>query len=120
MSIIFIILASMCNALMDTLSTRYDVSIFRNFKNQQFWDWRISWKNKWKNGNIRNGESFFLSSTMLSALTDGWHLAKGLMLGFISLAVVMYVPMYGILDACIFCIVWGMTFEFSYNKLFKA
>ena len=120
MSIIFIILASMCNALMDTLSTRYDVSIFRNFKNQQFWDWRISWKNKWKHGDIRNGESFFLSSTMLSALTDGWHLAKGLMLGFISLAVVMYVPMYGILDACIFCIVWGITFEFSYNKLFRA
>jgi len=33
---------------------------------------------------------------------------------------VMYVPMYGILEALIFCVIWGIVFEYSYNKLFKA
>jgi len=119
MSIIFVILASICNALMDTLSTRYDISVFRNFKNEQFWDWRISWKNKWKGGSIRNGEKFWQSSRFLVWSTDGWHLAKALMLAFMSLAIVFYEPMYGVLDAFIFCFVWGIVFEYSYNKLFK-
>jgi hypothetical protein len=117
MTIIFIILAAFSNAVMDVLSTRYDVSIFGNLKNRQFWDWNISWRNKWSWGEKENGEKFFLSSTMLSFLTDGWHLFKALMLLFISLAIVTYKPIFGYFDIILFSIIWGVVFELFYTKI---
>ena len=43
---------------MDTLSYRYDRSVFSNFNHYQHWlDPRISWKNKWKNGDPAQGEA---------------------------------------------------------------
>ena len=117
MTIIFLILAAICNAVMDVLSTRYYVSIFGNFKNKQFWDWNISWRNKWQWGDKANGEKFFLSSSMLSFMTDGWHLAKALMIVFISLAIVCYKPLFGLIDLILFNCIWGITFELFYSKL---
>jgi hypothetical protein len=117
MTIIFLILAAFCNAVMDVLSTRYYVSIFGNFKNKQFWDWNISWRNKWQWGEKANGEKFFLSSSMLSFMTDGWHLAKALMIIFISLAIVCYKPLFGLIDLILFNCIWGITFELFYSKL---
>ena len=117
MTIIFLILAAICNAVMDVLSTRYYVSIFGNLKNRQFWDWNISWRNKWSWGEKANGEKFFLSSSMLSFMTDGWHLAKALMIVFISSAIVCYKPLFGLLDLILFNCIWGITFELFYSKL---
>jgi hypothetical protein len=119
MSIIFIILAAFSNAVMDVLSTRYDVSIFGNLKNRQFWDWRISWKNKWENGFKLNREKFLFSSSILVFLTDAWHLFKALMLAFVSLAIIFYKPIFGMLDVFLFCIIWGVVFEVSYNKILR-
>jgi hypothetical protein len=101
---------------MDVLTTRYDVSIFGNFSNQLFWDWRISWRNKWKNGDILQGEKFLFASTIFVFLSDAWHLFKALMLLFIILSIYFYVPIIGIFDISLFFIVWGITFEFFYNK----
>ena len=116
-TILFLILAAFCNAVMDVLSTRFYVSIFGNFKNRQFWDWNISWKNKWQWGDKANGEKFFLSSSMLSFMTDGWHLAKALMIVFISLAIVCYKPLFGLIDIILFNCIWGIVFELFYTKL---
>ena len=117
MTILFIILAAFSNAVMDVLSTRYDVSIFGNLKNRQFWDWRISWKNKWENGFKLNREKFLFSSSILVFLTDGWHLFKALMLLFIFLAIVTYKPIFGYFDIILFSILWGVVFELFYTKL---
>ena len=117
MTIIFLILAAFCNAVMDVLSTRYYVSKFGNFKNKQFWDWNISGRNKWSWGEKANGEKFFLSSSMLSFMTDGWHLAKALMIVFISSAIVCYKPLFGLIDLILFNCIWGITFELFYSKL---
>jgi hypothetical protein len=117
MSLIFIILASISNAIMDVLSARYYVSIFGNLKNKQFWDWNISWKNKWQWGDKANGEKFFLSSTILSFLTDGWHLFKAFMIIFICSAIIFYKPMFGLFDIVLFSCAWGITFELFYNKI---
>jgi hypothetical protein len=117
-SIIFWLLACVCNAIMDVISTRYDVSIFRNFLNQFFWDWRISWHNKWKNGDILQGEKFLFSSSIFVFLTDAWHLFKALMLLFLILSIYFYVPIFGILDIPFFFISWGITFELLYNIYF--
>ena len=42
--------------------------------NKQFWDNRISWKNKYKNGDPEQGEAFFGSTTFLVSATDARHL----------------------------------------------
>jgi len=55
------ILSGMFEAVMDKLQFHYDLSIFKNFKNQLFWDPKISWKNKYEDGNPMKGERFFLS-----------------------------------------------------------
>jgi len=117
MSLFFFVLVAICNACMDVLSTRYNVSIFGNLKNKQFWDWRLSWKNKWKAGDIRKGEKFLFSSTMLSFLTDGWHLFKALMIIFISCTIIFYKPIFGLWDIVLFNCAWGITFEFFYSKV---
>lgn len=41
-----------------------------------FWNPRLSWINKWNFNQIEKKERFFLSSTVLVFLTDGWHLMK--------------------------------------------
>jgi hypothetical protein len=117
-SIMFWLLACVSNAIMDVLSTRYDVSIFRNFSNQSFYDWRISWRNKWKDGDKSKGEKFLFASSIFVFLTDAWHLYKALMLLFLILSIYFYVPIFGILDIPLFFISWGITFELLYNIYF--
>lgn len=75
-------------AITDTLVSRYEQSIFNGIS--FIWDkWGPpmgndgTWENKWKldeNGEVIRGEDgrplkerFWLSSTLLSALTDPWH-----------------------------------------------
>lgn len=82
-------LAAASNAVMDTLFTRYDRSVFAHFTDQRQWlDPRISWVNKWKDGDPKKGETFPLSSTVLVSTTDAWHLAKALTILFLSLALI--------------------------------
>jgi hypothetical protein len=70
------ILSGMFEAVMDKLQFHYDLSIFKNFKNQLFWDPRISWKNKYEDGDPMKGERFFLSKSLFVGVTDAWHLFK--------------------------------------------
>jgi hypothetical protein len=83
-----------------------------------FWDWRISWRNKWENGFKLNREKFLFSSSIFVFLTDAWHLFKALMLLFLILSIYFYVPIFGILDIPFFFISWGITFELLYNIYF--
>lgn len=49
---------------------------FHYYKEDDFWNPRISWTNKYKKGDPKLGPRFFLSTSLLSFLTDGWHLMK--------------------------------------------
>jgi len=51
-----------------------------------WWDPEKSWKFKYKNGNKEEGEKFFLSTTALVFLTDGWHFFQMLCYSFWQLA----------------------------------
>lgn len=77
-SFFMILCASASNAVMDTLSFRFDQSVFSSLppETRQWWNPQISHKNKWKNGERSRGEAFFLSSTALVPLTDAWHFFK--------------------------------------------
>ena len=121
-SLLFIILAAVINAAMDTLNARYQTSVFKtnNTKINQFTDPALSWANKWKNGDKTQGERFFGSSTFLVWTTDAWHLFKMLMLACYSVAIVTYNPMiHPVIDAVVYWITFGIVFELFWAKIFK-
>jgi len=69
---ILLICSFLSKAVKDTLAHHFKGSIFKGI-NDQFYDASISHANKWKNGDKSQGEAFWLSSTLLVWLTDGWH-----------------------------------------------
>ena len=88
-SLLMLMIAAAANATMDKLSFRYGESIFaRQPASWQHWlNPAISWPNKWKNGDRRQGDRFPLSSTALVWTTDAWHLCKSIMLTCLVLAI---------------------------------
>jgi len=117
-SLILIFLAGISNACMDVLKVRWVRSIFYNVKNQQWFNPSLSWKNKWKNGNPRNGEKFLGSSTVFVFLTDFWHFSKFLMLLCISFSIVLYQPIfYWFIDWMIFYSIFTTTFQIFFIKV---
>lgn len=75
LAIIMFSIAGFFKAAADTLESKFEASIFKNW-NPKYWSKGVSWVNKYKNGNKEEGEKFPLSTTALSFLTDGWHLAN--------------------------------------------
>ena len=69
-------LSGFANSVMDTLAYHFTSSKFSKLDDKQFWDPSLSWTNKYKNGDPKQGDKFFLSSTSFVFMTDGWHLAK--------------------------------------------
>lgn len=123
------VLAAICNAVMDTLEHHYPTSIFVKY-NPKFWDPKISWKNKYKEGVKAYGPAFFLSTGMLVAFTDAWHLFKSTQIVLIVMAIVTFPYTYEIciFDAiwlnqlvwiCLLGTMWNVTFSFMYNRVLK-
>lgn len=116
--IILMVFAGICNSVMDVLKTRFQKSIFRSWKNQNWIDPAISWPNKWKNGDYTQGERFLGSSTVFVWLTDLWHLAKMLMLVAITFAIVFYNPIVAWwIDWFILYCSFTIPFELFYSKV---
>lgn len=90
--LIFILIAGATEGVMDTLQFHFERSFFSMCKNRIFWDPKVSWRNKWKDGDPTLGEKFKFSSTLFVGLTDAWHLFKTIrnLLLFISIAVGAY------------------------------
>lgn len=84
-------LMGISEAVMDTLQFHFFKSKFSNFKKQLFWDPTISWKNKYKNGDPKQGPKFSFSTTLLVGLTDGWHFFKLLRNLFLFVGVLLLV-----------------------------
>lgn len=72
-AILFFALAGLCKGIMDTLWFHYGTSVFAD-KKALYWDPKISWRNKYKNGDSKQGARFPGSTTIFVGLTDGWHL----------------------------------------------
>ncbi len=88
LAILFFALAGVCNGVMDTLQFHFGSSIFTG-KKALFWDPKISWRNKYKNGDPQQGPRFIGSTTIFVALTDGWHLFKAFYLACLRTALVL-------------------------------
>lgn len=122
-TLIFIAYAAVCNSVMDVISFYYDKSVFDLLENPQYWDARISWKNKyidWDGGDKRRKKWFGIINIHPS-FTDAWHLYKSMMVVYLILAIVFYKPIFGLFfDVFLFGITWNFIFTLFYNKLLKT
>ena len=110
-TILLLVIAGICNSIMDVLENKFNTSIFSNYKNQNWINPVLSWKNKWKNGDPDKGEKFLFSSTALVCLTDLWHLSKFIMLMCLSLSIIFYQELFGIYDFIIFYCVFTIVYQ---------
>mgnify|MGYP000868014531 len=74
------------------------------FYKKTFWLKSISWQNKWKNGDKKQGEKFLGSSRWFVMFTDAWHLFG-----------VLFRISFAVTYTCI-----GMLTKVSYFYLFGA
>lgn len=120
LSLILLFIAGISKAVMDTLNFHYDLSIFENFKKQNWWNPAISWMNKYKDGDISKGEKFPGSTTVFVWLTDAWHFFQHIMIFSLILSIVLYLPFtpFLLLDFVILYITFTGTFELFYSKIF--
>lgn len=89
---------------MDRLENEsFFTSIFKH-EDEKFWYKRESWKYAYK---------------IFGWKADFWHIAKSLMIVSLCLAVVLYVPVLGIVDFVLFGLLWNLTFNLFYNRILK-
>lgn len=69
LSVVFSVIAGISKAICD-LSEEGKIKFYK----KTFWIKDLSWQNKWKNGDKKQGEKFWLSSRQLVWITDAWHL----------------------------------------------
>ena len=117
MYLILFFLAGVAEAHMDTLQFHFHRSKFSYFKNQQYWNPNISWKNKYKLGDPRYGALFPGSTTIFVFLTDGWHIMKFYRNLFIFVGIYFIASYnYGDLKVALICtiiarVVYGVAFS---------
>jgi hypothetical protein len=128
MSIIFLALAAICNAIMDTCVHHYYNSIFSKL-DPNWWNGETSWKNKYFEGDPTKGRRFiFLGINYPVQLTDAFHFFKMLMIFFICASIISYTPCELFIDCgstflsqlimfVVYGVVWNSTFSVFYNKL---
>jgi len=129
LSVLFLSLAGICNAIMDTILFHWDKSIFKGSKLEWWANPEVSYKNKWKNhSNSEDGEKFPGSSTIFVFITDLWHFAQSFMITFFVLGVLLYdgivvikgYPLVSLLiDFVILKGVFSLTFELFWSKILK-
>jgi hypothetical protein len=142
-SLVFIILASICNAVMDVISHHYYTSIFAEY-NKYWWNPYYSWKNKYINGEPMQGrvkisDVFNFPKWVIRLVgdfnypvqfTDAWHLFKMFMIIFIVLSIVtfdlnsvigkyIHNPIVFILLIASYGLCWNLTFTLFYKHLLK-
>lgn len=117
--LILLVIAGISNAVMDVLRFRYNKSIFLNFRNQNWWNPTISWRNKWKDGDPEKGEKFWGSSRWFVRFTDAWHFFQGLMFTCFFLSIIFYIPTFNmVIDFIIMYVIFTTTFEIFFKKIF--
>jgi len=105
-SALFVILAAICNAVMDRVGddTAYSRSIFSRL-NPKWWSKVVSWE-------------YVKFLPLTKYRPDAWHLAKSFMVIFLVLAVVTYTTWQPVVDFLALGFLWNATFNLFYNHIF--
>lgn len=105
LSFIFISLAAIFNAIMDTLLWHFSNSVFKNLS-PTWWNPNYSWMN------VKS----FLGIVRL----DAWHLAKYGMLFSICLSIFFYKRIFSYWDLLILSMCWSISFEIFFSFILKS
>ena len=94
-SFLFLILAAICNAIMDTITHHWDISIFDKppeeiTKYDFWWNPDYSWINKYVNKDSHNKIRKICFGLFDRPFTDAWHTFKSLMIVFIILSILTF------------------------------
>ena len=114
--LVFSVIFGVSKSITDITESCFSISRLR-YLNPLFWDKHQSWKNKWKNGNPKDGERFLGSSTLLVWITDAWHLFTGLSYMALSIAVAFTQSLFGVAFIFIPLVIGLLVFEASYRIL---
>lgn len=88
-SLILICFLGISKAVIDTCLFHYENSVF---KGKLFFNSDESWKFKYRNNDPKQGDKFFLSSTVFVGFTDSFHLFGMINHILICAAIVLYSP----------------------------
>jgi hypothetical protein len=106
-TLLFVLIFAFLKALLD-LTAHGKLGLFKS----DFWNESVAWRNKWKNGDQKQGERFFGSSTVFVFLTSGWHLIQEILL------VSIFLLFFGFtLEFLIYITLFKITFELLYRWL---
>jgi hypothetical protein len=126
-SLICIILAAICNAVMDRLMIKY-INLPESRKDDYYgwysFDPLAKWKRRiWGNEKAYNVLFYKLkikTKWLTDNCNDAWHFFKSLMIIFLALSVVFHKQQFCILiDFLIFGFIWNVIFNTFYNKILK-
>ena len=112
MSYLLFALSVTMNAVMDTLKDHYYESVFCGL-NKYFWNPTSSWQEKYK------WKPIWFWSTIGVVLTDGWHLAKALMLLFI-IGSILFHSQFEWLDVAVYPVLYFSIFELFYSRVLRC
>lgn len=122
LGLVLLCVGGLSEAVMDKINFHYDRSIFKSLKNQQFFDPRLSWRNKYKPNQLV--PKYPGSTTIFVSLTDAWHTAKLIMhtclfLGLFLIAISL--PNWPLILIAFGAgrILYGITFELSFKYLLE-
>ena len=118
--ILLLCLGGVSEAIMDKINFHYDTSIFIDLKNQDFFNPRLSWRNKYKKNQLI--PKFPGSTTVFVAWTDCWHLAKMFMhlftFGGCYILSLSIDGMWELLSIFVIGrIFYGLAFELTFSKI---
>lgn len=108
-SVIFIVLAAICNSFMDAVENEpnYNESIFKKLSKAK-WCKEFSWQ---------------FSKKIFGYHLDPWHISKSLMIIFFGIAMIAFnLPVLRWQDYAVYILaygsIWNFTFWLFYNKIF--
>lgn len=114
-TLVLVYLGGTAKALSDVLQFKFDISIFKNFKNQDWLNPVLSWDNKY----FKNKIVTFIFKHILVFLTDFWHLIQKIAIEAGILAIVFYSPTNGkFIDYLALRTMFALGFNSYYNWWF--
>lgn len=119
-SLILMCLAGICKAIQDTLQFHFHESVFYGAGRLIFWNPEVIWKYKYKNGDPKQGERFFGSSTIFVFATDGWHLFGMINHFLIVAAIVLYSPITTIKIKVLSVLMDFLIIKIAHQSVFHA
>lgn len=125
LAMLLVSIAATCNAVMDAVSHKWPISIFRKIEHKFLFKFfhKDSWKNKYvdyDNGD-KSRRKLIGDINLPVQLTDAWHLCKSVMIVCLMLLYVIwpYIDPVSLLGAFIILgLNWNITFLLFYKRVF--